>query len=364
MDDAVNGNHLTTSNAPPPFRRKYVAYLNRSSQAQTTANCPPEDFSRMRTMVFNSSLTYPRVKEIYTAICSCGNSALKKMVWDITDLGNFRILQTVLAILHSAKRLNRSKKPKVTIMIRLYEGQGEMGGLGSEGGEGRGIYNAIWPDLYNLLNSEMSSYICILFTKFVTRLELFGRDLYTFSSRFPQSYIWTMNELRELLVDGQSTQLNGRSLQCLLDIVSRSPDITRPRTRTLKPAQPLQQLIIQNIRLFDIQWSQLLTSIDWLTIRRVSFRGSDFKNGNLVKLETEVIRLVMQCRDKQRVLSKNGLSDEDAAMVQGLKARQGGDAPLLVSLYHTDVTIDQILETRERLHKQGIRWCIFPMNDI
>lgn len=118
------------------------------------------------------------------------------------------------------------------------------------------------------------------------------------------------------------------------------------------------------MRLFDALWSQLLLSIDWLTLRTTSFRGSDFKLGQLVELETAVIRMVEGCREKQRVLTMNGLSSRDAAMIQDLIVRQSGDAHLLVSLYQTQVTISQIQETQERLYKRGIHWCLFTMSDL
>ncbi|KAG0292399.1 hypothetical protein BGZ96_004146 [Linnemannia gamsii] len=320
---------------------------------------PDEDGSRMKTMVFNSSLTYSRIKEINDSIRSRGHSALERMVWDITDLNNVWVLRTILAILDSALRSNQSRKPAVEIKVRLVSGMC-IPGSGVEGGGGV----VTQPGLSSLLDSADMSFLCIFFTTHVTRLELFGRDLDLFLPRLCQSYHWTMSELKELVVDGQSTLLNKKSLEYLQDIVSRGPDVATPDTKTIKPAQPLQQLIIQNVRLFDVMWSQLLISIDWLTLRTISFRGSDFKLGQLVELETAVIRTVERCREKQRVLKMNGLSSRDLAMVQDLIVRQGGDAHLLVSLYQTQVTMSQIEETQERLYKRGIHWCLFTMSDL
>lgn len=132
----------------------------------------------------------------------------------------------------------------------------------------------------------------------------------------------------------------------------------------MKPAKPLQQLIIQNMRLFDVQWSQLLTSLDWFTLRHISFRGSDFKHGQLIELQKAVIQLVEGCREKQRVLSINGLSSKDAAMIKDLMVRQSEDSHLLVSLYQTNVTMDQMREAQEKLYKRGIHWCLFTLSDL
>jgi hypothetical protein len=367
------------------------------SQDSVSPRLPPsplppfeEDGSRMKTMVFNSSLTYSRVREIYDSICNRGRSELERMVWDITDLNNIWVLKTILAILGAAQRSNQSRRPAVEIKICMISGMCNAGG-GGEGGGGDGV--VVRPGLSSLLDSEDRSILCILFTMHVTRLELFGRDLDLFLPILCQSYDWTMSELRELVVDGQNTLLNRKSLEYLQDIVSRGPDVAFPGKhwffarrlscgqpirnvltpyflliltgrKTLKPAQPLQQLIIQNMRLFDVQWSQLLISIDWLTLRNISFRGSDFKLGQLVELETAVIRMVERCREKQRVLTMNGLSDKDAAIVKDLIVRQGGNAHLLVSLYQTQVTMSQIQETQERLYKRGIHWCLFTMSDL
>ncbi|KAG9068383.1 hypothetical protein KI688_010651 [Linnemannia hyalina] len=324
------------------------------------------DGSRMRTMVFDTFLTYPRVREIYDSICAHGHSALERMIWDITDLNNVGILKVILAIL--AQTSNRSGKPATEIRIRLVSGMSNpVGGGGGGGGGGIGegnINNFRQPGLSNLLSSADRSYLCILFTTHVTRLELFGRDLDTFLPRLCESYDWTMSELRELVVDGKNNHLNKTSLDYLRDIVSRGPDDSTAGIKTLKPAQPLQLLIIQNMRLFDVQWSQLLTSLDWLTLRHISFRGSDFKHGQLVELQTAVIQLVERCREKQRVLSMDRLSSRDAVMIADLRVRQNGDAHLLVSLYETNVTVDQIQEAQEKLYKRGIHWCFFTLSDL
>ncbi|OAQ27707.1 hypothetical protein K457DRAFT_156602 [Linnemannia elongata AG-77] len=285
-----------------------------------TPSSSEDDGSRMKTMVFDSSLTYPRIREIHNSISARGHSALEKMVWDITDLNNVRILEEILAILSDAQTSNQSRKLDTEIRIRLVSGMcNPVGGGGGGGGMGEGSINSIsQPGLSRLLSSDDRTLLWILFTMHVTRLELFGRDLDTFLPRLCKSYDWTMSGLRELVVDGKSNNLNKTSLEYLQDIVSRGPDSSAPGRKTLRPAQPLQQLIIQNMRLFDAQWSQLITSLDWLTLRQISFRGSDFKYEQLVELGTEVIQLVERCREKQRVLSMNSLSSKDAAMINDL----------------------------------------------
>ncbi|KAG0081621.1 hypothetical protein BGZ90_006556, partial [Linnemannia elongata] len=232
-----------------------------------------EDGSRMKTMVFDTSLTYRYVQEIYNSICARGHSALERLVWDITDLNDVRILKVILAILDTTQKINRSRKPATEVKIRLEPGLCNLvrgGGGGGRMGEGN-IKKFSQPGLSSLLGSDDKSFLCILFTMHVTRLELFGQDLDKFLPRLCESYEWTMSELRELVVDGKSNHLNKTSLDYLQDIASRGPDVSTPGTKTLKPAQPLQGLIIQNMRLFDIQWSQLLTSLDWLTLRQISF---------------------------------------------------------------------------------------------
>ncbi|KAF9538418.1 hypothetical protein EC957_006765 [Mortierella hygrophila] len=334
---------------------------------QSTPSSTEGDGSRMRTMVFDTFLTYPRIREIRDSIDARGHSALERMIWDITDLNNVRILKDVLAILGAAQTPNGSGKPATEIRIRLVSGMSNL--VGGRGGGGGGIgegniNNVSQPGLSNLLSSADRSYLCILFTTHVTRLELFGRDLDTFLPRLCESYDWTMSELRELVVDGKGNHLNKASLDYLRDIVRRVPDDSTPATKTLRPAQPLQLIIIQNMRLFDVQWSQLLASLDWITLRHISFRGSDFKHGQLVELQTSVIQLVERCREKQRVLSLDGLSSRDAVMLTDLMVRQSGDAHLLVSLYQTNVTVDQIQETQEKLYKRGIHWCLFTLSDL
>ncbi|KAF8948403.1 hypothetical protein BGZ47_005176 [Haplosporangium gracile] len=309
-----------------------------------------DDGSRMRTMVLDSPVTDPHVREIYDSICSRGHSAFERIVWDITHLNNVRTLQPILTILEFAQRSNRATKLVVDIKIRLVSGICNSGGGGGDGGKEEGnTSNANQPGLSSLLDSADKSVLCNLFTTHVTRLKLFGRDLDLFLPRLCESYDWTMSELRELVVDGKSTHFSEKSLKYLQAIISRGPDVSIPGIKTLKPAQPLQQLIIQNMRLFDVQWSQLFTTIDWLTLHYISFRGSDFKLGQLVELETAVIQVVERCREKQRVLSLNGLAAKDAAMVQDLMVRQGGDACLLVSLCQTSVTVTQLREAQERL---------------
>ncbi|KAF9128183.1 hypothetical protein BG015_004392 [Linnemannia schmuckeri] len=339
------------------------------SQGSVSSRLAPtsseDDGSCMKTMVFNSSVTYLHVREIYDSICSRGHSALERMVWDITDLNNVWILRTILAILDAAQRSNRSTKPAVDIRIRLVSGICSPRGNGGDGVGGEGnTSNVNQPGMSSLLDSADKCFLCILFMTHVTRLELFGQDLDLFLPRLCESYDWTMSELRELVVDGKSTHSSRRSLEYLQGIISRGPDVSTPGRKTLKPAQPLQQLIIQNMRLFDVQWSQLLTTIDWLTLRYISFRGSDFKLGQLVELEKVVTQMVERCREKQRVLSMNGLTSKDAAMVRDLMVRQGGGAHLLVSLYQTSVTMTQIQETQERLYKREIHWCLFTLSDL
>lgn len=189
---------------------------------------PPSesDSSRMKTMVFNSSLTYSRIREIYDSICSRGHSALERMVWDITDLNNVWVLRTILAILDSAQRSSQPRKPAAEIKIRIVSGMCRPVSGGEGGGGGNGAVTQ--PGLSSLLDSADRSFLCILFTMHVTRLELFGRDLDLFLPRLCQSYDWTMSELRELVVDGQSTLLNKKSLEYLQDIVSRGPDVSTP----------------------------------------------------------------------------------------------------------------------------------------
>ncbi|KAG0066929.1 hypothetical protein BGZ89_006734 [Linnemannia elongata] len=331
-----------------------------------TPSSSEDDGSRMKTMVFDSSLTYPRIREIHNSISARGHSALEKMVWDTTDLNNVGILKEILAILSDAQTSHQSRKLDTEIKIRLVSGMcNPVGGGGGGGGMGEGnINNTIQPGLSSLLSSDDRTYLWILFTMHVTRLELFGRDLDTFLPRLCKSYDWTMSELRELVVDGKSNNLNKTSLEYLQDLVSRSTDHSAPGRKTLRPAQPLQQLIIQNMRLFDTQWSQLITSLDWLTLRQISFRGSDFKYEQLVELGTEVIQLVERCREKQRVLSMNSLSSKDAAMIDDLMVRHSGEAHLLVSLYQTHVTMEQIREMQEKLYKRGIHWCLFTLSDF
>lgn len=187
-----------------------------------------DDGSSMRTMVFDTSLTYPRIREIYDSICARGHSALERMVWDITDLNNVGILKAILAILESAQMSNRSRKPATEIKVRLVSGMcSPVGGGGGGGGMGEGNINYIsHPGLSSLLSSADRSFLCILFTTHVTRLELFGRDLDMFLPRLCESYDWTMSELRELVVDGKSNHLNKPSLDYLRDIVSRGPDVS------------------------------------------------------------------------------------------------------------------------------------------
>ncbi|KAG0272757.1 hypothetical protein BGZ95_011460 [Linnemannia exigua] len=304
----------------------------------------PEDGSRITSLVLDSTWTFERIKDIYDAICRRRYSALEKLVWDITELNNVHSLKTVLAILDAAQRSNPSRKVAVEIKIRLVSG---IGNSSSDLGGGGGY--ASQPGLSRFLESLDMSFLCILFMSYVTRLELFGRDLDSFLPRLCQSFDWTMTELRELVVDGHSTQLNGKSLDYLQDIIRRGAEVTG--TKTLKPGRPMAHLFLQNMPLFGQQWNPLFSSIDWLTLRQVSFKGSAFKYEQLMQVETAVIRVVERCREVQRVLSFNGLGTKDAEMVQDLMVRQGGDAPLMVSLYRTDVTEQQILDAQERLMK-------------
>ncbi|KAK3844284.1 MAG: hypothetical protein J3R72DRAFT_438456 [Linnemannia gamsii] len=316
----------------------------------------PEDGSRITTLVLDPTWTFERIKDIYDAICRRKHSALQRLVWDITELNNVYSLKTVLAILDAAQRSNPSRKVAVEIKIRLVSGMSS-----SSSGPGGGGGYASQPGLSRFLESSDVSFLCILFTSYVTRLELFGRDLDSFLPTLCQSFDWTMTELRELVVDGHSTQLNGRSLDYLQDIIRRG-EVTG--TKTLKPGRPMAHLFLQNMPLFGPQWNPLFSSIDWLTLRQVSFKGSAFKNDQLLQVETAVIRVVERCREMQRVLSYNGLGVKEAAMVQDLMVRQGGDAPLMVSLYRTDVTEHQVLEAQDRLYKRGIQWCFFTKSDL
>ncbi|KAF9131574.1 hypothetical protein BGW39_001623 [Mortierella sp. 14UC] len=345
---------LAALNAPP----RYVPIdpLTHGLQAIRTQNRPhsmlpptraiPEDGSCITTLELDSTWTSERIKGIHDEILRRKYSALERLVWDITEFNNIYILKMVLAILSEAQRSRPSRKVAVEIKIRLVSGMSSSSGLS---GGGNGYANQ--PGLSKFLESEDRSILWILFTSYVTRLELLGRNLDTFLLKLCRSFDWTMTELKELVIDGQSTQFSPKSLDYLQDVIRRGAEVTG--TKTLKPGGPMTQLYIQNMPLFGQQWTPLLSSIDWLTLRQVNFRGSDFKLAQLMELETAVIRVVERCREMQRVLPMNQLGARDAAMVQDLMVRQSGEALLMVSLYRTEVTDQQLLEAQERLYKRG-----------
>ncbi|KAG9068330.1 hypothetical protein KI688_010596 [Linnemannia hyalina] len=113
------------------------------------------------------------------------------------------------------------------------------------------------------------------------------------------------------------------------------------------------------------------TSLGWLKFRQDIQALNAFHLeviAELVKatnhdLETTVIQLVERSQEKQRVLSMNKSSSRDATMIKDLMVRQSGYAHLLVS-YQTNVTMDQVQETQEKLYKRGIHWCLFTMSDL
>ncbi|KAF9082220.1 hypothetical protein BGX23_012700 [Mortierella sp. AD031] len=290
------------------------------------------DGSLIKTLVLDSTQSPAYVEGIYNSICNGGYCALERLVWDITDLNDVGTIKVVLAMLGAAQTSNPSRKPIVEIKVRL-----------------------VSDICRRLLESSDRSYLCILLASHATRLEFYGGNLDPFLPRLRDCYDWdgTMGGLRELVVDGQKTNLNYQSLNYLQDVI-------RHKSRTLKAARPLQQLVLQNLQLFDPQqWRDLLGSIDWLTVRHINFRGSNFQQAQLADLETAYIQMVKRCRT---ILSTNTLSSRDAAMIEDLRMRENGRAPLIFSLYLTGVTSLQAQGTQARLQDRGITWCHFDFD--
>ncbi|KAF9900330.1 hypothetical protein EC991_007473 [Linnemannia zychae] len=313
---------LATLNAPPSYAPvdpltqglQAVRIQHRPYSMPPPARIHPEDGSNITTLKLDSTWTYERINEIYGAICKRGYSALERLVWDITDLNNVYILKLVLAMLSAAQSSKPSKKVDVEIQIRLVSGMSSNGGLGGEGGG----YTS-QPGLSRFLESEDRNILWILFTSYVTQLKLFGRNLDTFLSKLCRSFDWTMAELTELVVDGQNTQFSPVSLEYLQDIIRRGAGVTG--IKTLKSKRPIAHLYIQNMPLFSQQWTPLLSSIDWLTLRQLSFRGSGFTLAQLMEVETVIIRAVERCREIQRVFSVDRPGVKGPDMVQDLMAR-------------------------------------------
>ncbi|KAF9911591.1 hypothetical protein EC991_003055 [Linnemannia zychae] len=335
------------------LRGAYAQELTRLNIEQCTRISDKEftqkNGSSITTLELDSTWRIERIRGVYDAICDRGFSALEKLVWDITELNNVYILKLVLAILNAAQMSKPSKKIDVEIQIRLLSDMSSGSRFGYTGQLG----------LSRFVESENRDILWILFTSYVTRLKLFGRNLDTFLPKLCQSFDWTMSALTELVVDGQSTQLSLKSLNYLQDIIRRSTEVTG--TKSLKPGRPLTQLYIQNISLLDQQWTLLLSSIDWLTLRKMSFRGCSLKLAQLIEIETAIVRAVEQCQAMQHELS-SGSKDPD--MLKYLMIRQSGESHLMVSLYRTEVTDQQALEAMTRLYKRRILWCSFTMADV
>jgi hypothetical protein len=109
--------------------------------------------------------------------------------------------------------------------------------------------------------------------------------------------------------------------------------------------------------LTDQQWTALLSTIDWLTLHHVRFRGFGFKLTQLLGIEAAIIGVVEWCRENQRTPAMKWANAYQLAMADDLVSRQKGETSLTISLSRTGVTSQQVLEVQERLRKRGVRWC-------
>jgi hypothetical protein len=82
------------------------------------------------------------------------------------------------------------------------------------------------PGLSRFLESGDVGLLRSLFTSYVTRLELLGKNLDMFLPKICRSTYLTMAELRELAIDGQNTTFGQRNLELFQDIIRRGDEFT------------------------------------------------------------------------------------------------------------------------------------------